>query len=214
MATSMVGSRGPMMGRTGASSGNRATGQLQMGTNHIPQGYQAGQLQQFTPEQMDLFKSLFGQVGGNSQLSKLAGGDQSQFEQLEAPALKQFGQLQAGLASRYSGMGTGARKSSGFQQAQSSAASDFAEKLSSNRMNLQRQALQDLFGMSSNLMNQRPYENYLIRNAPEEKPMWQQLLGGALPIAGAGVGALAGGPMGAYIGGGIGSAASQGFMGY
>lgn len=171
----------PMMGRTGASSGNRATGQQQIGTSSIPKGYAQGQIQNFSPEQMDLFKQLFGQVGPESQLSKLASGDQSQFEQLEAPALKQFGQLQSGLASRFSGMGLGARKSSGFQQAQSSAAQDFAERLQSNRMNLQNQALKDLFGLSGELFGQKPFENYLVPEQQKQLPWWQQLL-----ISGAG----------------------------
>lgn len=176
--SSLYGSRGPMQSRTGAAVGNRTTGSHALGTSTVPSGYAMGQLQQFTPEQMDLFKQLFSQTGSDSQLGKLAMGDQSQFEQLEAPALKQFGQLQSGLASRFSGMGLGAQKSSGFQQAQNSAAQDFAERLQSNRMGLQRQAQQDLFGLSRDLLGQRPYDQFLTQ---KEKPLWQQLLLGLSP---------------------------------
>src|SRR5580698_10554595 len=102
---------------TGANSGNRATG---MQKDVIPKGYQKGQLSQFTPEQMQLFQSMFGQVAPGSYLSKLASGDQSQFDQLEAPAMRQFGELQGNIASRFSaGFGgpgaSSARHRSGFQ---------------------------------------------------------------------------------------------------
>src|SRR5882672_46659 len=81
----------------------------------IPKGYKKGTIQQFTPEQMDLFRSLFGHTGQDSFLSKLAGGDEEAFGQVEAPAMRQFQGLQGQLASRFSGMGMGARRSSGFQ---------------------------------------------------------------------------------------------------
>lgn len=157
-----------LTGGTGLRSGAGMTG------NQIPGGYRSGQLSQFTPEQQQLFQSLFGHLGSNSFLSRLASGDQSQFEQLEAPAMRQFGALQGNIASRFSGMGTGARRSSGFQNTMNSASQDFASQLQSQRMGLQRQALQDLFGMSNTLLNQRPYEQFLV-----EKPMsfLQQLLG-------------------------------------
>lgn len=143
--------------------------------NKIPSGYKAGQMQQFTPEQMQLFKSMFGHVGPDSYLSKLASGDQSTFAEMEAPALKQFSGLQGGLASRFSGMGMGARRSSGFQNTSNQAASDFAQGLQSRRQDLQRQALQDLMGMSQGLLSQKPYENFLT----EKKPSFlQSILGG------------------------------------
>jgi len=147
------------------------------GGDKIPKGYRKGQLQQFTPEQMQLFQSLFGNLGPDSYLSKLANGDESQFEQLEAPALRQLGGLQGGLASRFSGMGTGARRSSGHQLAQGQLASDFSQQLQSQRMGLQRQAMQDLMGFSNDLLNQRPYDRFVT-----EKPQsfWKSLLlGGA-----------------------------------
>lgn len=154
----------------------------------IPKGYSKGSLQQFTPEQMQLFQQMFGHVGPESYLSKLAGGDQETFNQIEAPALRQFSELQGGLASRFSGMGgLGARKSSGFQNTMNSAASNFAQQLQSNRQNLQRQALMDLQGLSGELLGQRPYENFLI--AKQQKPGWGQLAGkflGGLPGAAAG----------------------------
>lgn len=161
----MTGYQGP----TGAAAAKKATG-----GNVIPKGYERGQLQNFTPEQMQLFQQMFGNLGPNSFLSKLAGGDESMFEQLEAPAMRQFQGLQGQLASRFSGMGTGARRSSGFQNTANQATSDFAEQLQSQRMGLQNQAIRDLMGMSNQLLGQKPYEQF---RTPKQKPWWQELLG-------------------------------------
>lgn len=169
--SSLVGNQGMMNMRTmqgsnatgsNAASSSNATGKTTM---QKLGGYRHFQTQQFTPEQMQLFQSLFGQLGPDSFLGKLAGGDQSTFEQLEAPAMRQFGELQGGLASRFSGMGTGARKSSGFQNTANQASSDFAQQLQSNRLGLQRQAMGDLMGFSNQLLGQRPYNQFA-----QEKP--------------------------------------------
>lgn len=146
------------------SSLNSATGFGQK----IPSGYKAGRLQQFSPEQMQLFSQLFSNVSPDSYLSRLAGGDQSLFDEMERPALRQFGALQGNIASRFSGMGSGARRSSGFQNAMNAASSDFAQQLQSNRQNLQQQAIKDLMGLSQSLLNQRPYESFLTKK--QHKP--------------------------------------------
>lgn len=176
--------------------------------NKIPSGYKMGQMQNYTPEMMQLFQSLFSHLGPDSFLSKLAGGDQSLFEEIEAPAHKQFQGLQGQIASRFSGMGMGGRKGSGFQNAMSQAGSDFAQQLQSNRQGLQRQALMDLMGMSNNLLQQKPYENFLVKK--QQKPSW---LAGAAPLAGAGIGAMLGGPAGMAIGGSLGSSFGAGLNG-
>lgn len=151
--------------------------------NKLPKGYSQGQLQQFTPEMMQLFQQLFAHVGPDSFLNKLASGDQSMFEQMEKPALKQFGQLQGGLASKFSGMGLGARKSSGFQNTMNSATSDFAQNLQSQRQNMQMEAIKQLMGMSGDLLNQKPYENFMIKKE-HKKPFWQEMLGLISPVGG------------------------------
>jgi len=183
-------------------------GSMGMGSK-IPKGYEQGRIQQFTPQQMQLFQQMFSHAGPDSFLSKLAGGDQDQFAEVEAPAMKQFAGLQGNLASRFSGMGMGARRSSGFQNTANQAASDFAQGLQSRRMDLQRQALQDLRGLSSDLLGQKPYENFLTE---KQTPFWQKILGGGLGLAGGGIGALFGGPAGAALGGQIGSAAGRAFL--
>lgn len=131
----------------------------------IPSGYKQFSMQQFTPEQLQLFSQLFGLVGPESRLNKLAAGDEGAFAEMEAPALRQFGELQSGLASKFSGIGLGSRRSSGFQNTMTSAAQDFASKLQAERLGLSQQALMDLMNISQMLMGQRPFEKGLV-----EKP--------------------------------------------
>jgi hypothetical protein len=153
--------------------------------NKIPSGFNTGRIQNYTPEQMNLFQSLFSHVAPNSFTSQLAAGQPEAFEQVEGPALRQFNALQGNIASRFSGMGTGARRSSGFQNTMNAASSNFAQDLSSRRQELQRQALLDLMGISEQLLNQRPSEQFIT---PKKKSFLQSLLGGAS----SGIGALSG----------------------
>lgn len=195
---------------TGAGMGSRGTPSIQRGKSKG--GLTPYSMQQFTPEQMQLFQQSFGHVGPESFLNKLAGGDQAQFEQLEAPALKQFSALQGNMASRFSGMGSGARRSSGFQNSMNQAGSDFAQQLQSQRMSLQQQAISDLMRMSGDLMRQNPYENFLMEK-PKKTNWFQSILGGSMPIAGGVLGGMYGGAPGAKLGASIGGAASKGFFG-
>jgi len=192
---------GGMGGTTGANSG------FKQFKEKIPSGYKAGGLQQFDPQQMELYRSLFSQLGPDSFLSKLAGGDQSTMEQMEAPAMRQFQGLQGQLASRFSGMGTGARRSSGFQNTMNQASSDFAQDLQAKRLGLRSQALQELMGMSNNLLGQRPYERFLT-----EKQNKNSGWGGAIGAALGGLGGFAvGGPAGAMGGAQLGYGVGSGF---
>ena len=167
------------------SFGSSVRGSNRGGYNdNVPEGYELGQIQQFTPEQNRLMKSLYPHLGEGSNLSRLASGDQSFFDEIEAPALRQFAGLQGNLASRFSAGGMGGRHSSGFQNAAGAQASDFALQLQSQRQGLTRQALNDLMGMSNQLLNQRPYERTL-----SEKPRewWEAPLTGFAQGAGEGV---------------------------
>ena len=170
------------------------------------------QVQNFTPEQMQLFQRLFGQVAPESGLSRLASGSPEAFEQLEAPAYQQFNEQLGNIANRFSGAGTGARRSSGFQQATSGAAQNFAQQLQAQRLGLQRQAMHDLMGMSQQLLG---HESYLT---PEKKPFWKELLssgaGGIGTIAGGALGSLlgpVGTSLGSMAGGALGSAVGNYF---
>ncbi len=153
-------------------------------------GYQQISSPNLSPEQMSLFQQLMGgsQKGigaGLQNLSGLASGDQSQFEQLEAPAQRQFQELQGGLASRFSRMGSGARRSSGFQNTVTNAGTDLAERLQGKRMGLQQNAIEQLLGIGGKLLGTNLSDNYLI---PKKKPFWQELLGSAAGGIGQGIG--------------------------
>jgi hypothetical protein len=155
-------------------------------------GYHQRQVSTLDPQQQELFSLLFGGLkgglgGGLEHLSKLASGDQSYFGQLEAPALRQFGALQGNLASRFSGMGTGARRSSGFGNATSSAGQQLSESLQSQRMGLQQNAISQLLGLSGSLLGRQNFENVMV---PKQQSGLQQLL--------------------ASLGGGVGQGAGQG----
>lgn len=179
MSSSLYGGRGSTgRGQMGGSTGG----------DKIPSGYRQGQMQQFTPDQMRLFKRLFGMIGPNSYLSQLAEGDEGLFEEMEAPALRQFGQMQSATASRFSGNQPGemsGRRGSGFFNTQGGQAQEFAEKLQGQRQGLQRQAQQDLFNMSQELLGQRPQEKFLVEKQQKQNP-WAQIAGqfaGAIPGA-------------------------------
>lgn len=132
----------------------------------IPGGYKKAQLNNFTPEMMDLFMQMIEHLGPDSFLSKLASGNPEMFEQMEAPAMKQFQELSGQNASRFSGMGMGARKGSGFQNYQNQATSDFAQQLQANRLGLQNEAIGNMQGYANALLGQRPYEKSLAEKGP------------------------------------------------
>jgi hypothetical protein len=133
-------------------------------------GYNTASLSRLSPEQEQLFSLLFGGASpgiasGLKNLTSLAGGGSPEYwEQLEKPALRQFGQLQGNIASRFSGMGSGARKSSGFQNANSSAAMDFSERLQSQRLQMQQDAISKLLGIGNTLLGRDTRENVLVKS--------------------------------------------------
>lgn len=202
-----------MFGNAGSSNPTRSMrGAFQSGRrgDDIPKGYNRGQLQQFVPKQLQQFKKLFSLLGKDSDLFGLASGDEDAFADIEAPAMRQFNELQGGLASRFSGLGMGGRRSSGFQNTSNAAASNFAQDLAAQRQGITRNATRDLFDLSNVLMNQRPYQRFL-----DQKPEKQQKSSGWGGLIGAGVGGVggffAGGPMGAMAGASLGSKIGSGF---
>lgn len=192
-------SYGMNRGPTGKNPGASPTGKA-------PSGYKAFQMQNFTPEQMKLFNQLFSNVGPDSFLSKIAGGDEEAFNQMEAPAWRDFSGVQGNIASRFSGMGTGGRKSSGFQNTMTAAGSNFAQDLQSKRTDLKRQALLDLMGISNQLLNQKPYENFLVPKQKKEGFDWGGAIGAGIGgLGGFAIGGPAGGLTGASLGYNVGS---------
>jgi hypothetical protein len=164
---------------TGSQLGAR-TGGPKVNWGKSSGGFKTGQMQQFTPEQMQLFQQMFGHLGPDSFLGRLAGGDQSQFEEMEAPAWQDFQAGLGQLGSRFAGMGSGSMKSSGFKNTGTAAASQFAQQLQGNRMNVRNNAIESLMNMSNNLLQQKPYENFVT----EKKPSWLESMFGSLLGAG------------------------------
>jgi hypothetical protein len=173
----------------------------------VPKGYSEAKTQKFTPEAIEMLQGLYGHLGPDSWINKMASGDQSAFDEMEAPAMKQFGDLMGGMASKFSGMGMGARKSSGFSNSGTAAASDFAQNLASKRQEMRSNALKDLMGMSHNLMNEQPYETSLVEKQKKETPWWQT---GLTALAGA-AGTAIGGPLGGAAAGWVSNAATNAF---
>lgn len=177
------------------------------GMPKAPKGYK--RFQQYTPEAMQLYKQMFSQVNPESYLSRLAGGDEELYAQMEEPAMRQLSQLEGGLASRFSGMGLGARQGSGFKLQSGQLAADFAKDLQSQRLALRQQAIRELMGLSSDLLEKQPYG--LVKK--QYKPnWWQSLMSGFAPAIGAGVGGYYGGNKGAQTGLQAGSAFGEGLL--
>lgn len=149
----------------------------QYGTK-TPKGYSQYSLPTMNPQQQQYYGEQFGAVQPGvmdaiSQLRKMAGGDESYYNQLEAPAYRNFAQGIGQLGSRFAGMGMGATGSSGFKNAGAGMATDLSTSLQSQRMNLQQQAMQELLGLSGQLMGRQTHEYGLARKAPS---LWESLL--------------------------------------
>lgn len=171
-----------MSASTGMASGLKGTGYRQF--NVPTKG----------PEQMNLFRDVAGRAqpgigSGVDFLSQLAQGDPSLFDKLEAPALRQFGQLQGNIASRFSGMGSGARHSSGFQNTVNAAGQSLSESLAAQRMGYQSDAVKQLLGLYQELMGEEHFNTGLV---PKKKKWWEELLGGLSGGIGHGLGVGAG----------------------
>jgi hypothetical protein len=159
-----------------------------------PKGYEKYSLPTMDPGTAQFQQQLLGAVkpgamSGMDFLSKLAGGDQSMFQQMEAPAFRQFEGAMGQLGSRFAGMGMGANKSSGMRLSAGGMASDLAQSLQSQRMGMQQNAIQQLMSMSQNLM-QNPTQAYGLAQKPV--PVWAQLLGSGIGATGTAAGGLLG----------------------
>ncbi len=187
--------------------GRGSMGSRGSGGNKIPEGYEMGKINQFNPKQQKLFNNLTELAKPGSYLWRLMNGEEEAFEEGEAPAHRMFEEKLGQLGSRYSQLAPGAmsaQRGSGFQKATGQLASDFAQDLAARRQDLQRQAMLDLRGLSSELLGYRPKEKFLVKNQYQQEEQdsggdfQQGLIGG---VTGAGAGYLTGGPPGAVAGG-------------
>lgn len=122
----------------------------------VPSGYKAFNIPAIDPSQQRIFTSLQSSLepflqGAVGRLGQRSEGSPEMWEQLEAPAFSQFGKLMGNLSSRFSE--GGGRRSSGFQHATGGAASDLAQSLASNRMQIQDKATQELMNLADTLLS-------------------------------------------------------------
>jgi hypothetical protein len=146
-----------MSSPTGSSAGSQSIS-----------GHSLKSIPNFTPQMMKLFESLLGGVGGGANaglghLSKLASGDESAFQEMEAPAYASFNKTLGTIGSRFSQYG--AQDSSAFQNAVSGAGGDLAQQLQGQRSQVQTDAISKLLGFSNQLLGQKPYENVLQKDS-------------------------------------------------
>lgn len=163
-----------------------------------PSGYEIANVQQYTPETLNLYNKLLSSVSGSylpsgiGKLGKLAAGDEAAFSQVEKPYYSALQKALGQSAGRFSQYGTGA-----FQQAQAGAGQSLRENLAAQRQQISMNALQSLLGLSQSIFSNQPYENVLV---PEkERSSWLPVIAGAL--TGAGIR----GPAGAYTGATVGA---------
>jgi hypothetical protein len=174
--TTSLSGGGPIKSNFGAAGSTYGKGKIS--------GHKYAQLPTMSPEQSSFFKALLGQVQpgalqGTDFLSRLAGGDEDLYSQLEKPAFTAFNQAGAQLGSRFSGLGMGAQNSSGFQNSLAGAAGELGERLASQRMGLQQNAIAELLGLSKSLLGESTFQNFLV--PPRQKsPGFLDSLGGGI----------------------------------
>jgi hypothetical protein len=136
------------------------------------------------PQQRQLLEQLLGGLGettgqGFDFLSKILGGDTSQFE---APLMRQFyEQTVPGIAERFSGMGVGAQGSSAFGQQMGAAGAGLAEQLGALRGQLGLQGLSHLQGLMGQGLGSRAFESIY-------RPSTSGFIGGTASGIGTGIG--------------------------
>ena len=145
------------------------------------------QLPAISPEQQELLSDLIGQIRGPltegiSGLQQILAGEPEAFEAFEKPAMRQFEeQIVPGIAERFTGMGTGAQRSSAFAQALGKAGESLSERLAAQRGAMQQQAM----GQLSQLLGlglRQPTFGYQMQ------PGTPGFLGALAPALGTGVG--------------------------
>jgi len=161
----------------------------------LPHNYEIGRIQRFTPEQQKIHKYMHDLVGPSGFLSKIAGGDESFFQEMEAPALRQHSAISGGAASRFGNLGMGSAKSGAFSMPGSSF-KDFAAALKANRTQQRMDAINSLMSGSNAYLSHKPTETLLV---PENDPFTKYSKIGPT-VFGAGGGALQGGAMGGWPG--------------
>lgn len=176
--------------KKGFESGRKKVGRLD--AELIPKGYEKFKTKQYEPEQLDIWKQIYKNLGRESYLQRLAGGDEELFEEMEEPAWRKFSEAQGQIGSRYSQLAPGAmsaQRGSGFKQRQGALGREFAENLTARRQELKSKAMEDLMKFSEMFLQQKPFERGLAAKPKKEGFDWGQVassaIQGAATVAGA-----------------------------
>lgn len=127
-------------------------------------GYNVSQLGLLDPQQQQIFQSLAGSLGGGlgpllGMLQEQAMGRGQAFEPGEQAATKFFReQVTPRIAEQQTAMG-GARTSGMLNRLQE-AGTGLAEQLAMNRQQLQQQAMQNLLGLSQNILGTKTQQQF------------------------------------------------------
>lgn len=135
-------------------------------------------VKQFTPEQMQMLKSITDALmdqGGGFQgafnvLNQYLNPESDVYKSLEAPYLRQFEQETVPmLAERFAGFGGGmggGLSSSGFGQALGAAGAGLQENLAAMKTGLQRQSAGDIFGLMQQALGAQPFGYERVQGGP------------------------------------------------
>lgn len=172
-------------------------------------GYKTYSLPNLTQEQQGVIQQQLPQMGqgtrsGIDYYNKLASGDQSMFQDIEAPAYEAFNKLLGQVGSRFSQYG--GRDSSAFQNAIAGAGGELSQNLASQRNNLRQSAIDKLLGQQNQLLGIKAFETGLQPKNRKQGFDWGGMLQALAPI----LGGMMGGPPGAMAG----SAAAGGMSAY
>lgn len=185
----------------------KPTNQGVSGGSILPHNYEVGSIQKFTPEQLKIRQYMHDLIGPEGYLSKIAGGDEDFFREMEAPALRQQQGIMSGATSRFGNLGMGSAKSGAFSMPTTSF-KDFAKALQASRTQQRMNATNSLMSGSNQFLSNNPREQFLLPEVDEFK-------GSKLPstVFGAAGGAMQGASVagwpGAILGGVYG-----GYQGY
>jgi hypothetical protein len=142
----------------------------------IPKGTELFQLEQYDPEQYERYAEAHRDIDPNSDLYKLAHGDEELLRRGEEPAWRDYQKAQGLLGSRFAEFAPGAMsatKGTGFENASSALQKEFLENQQKERQRIQREAESDLNRYRHELLGERPVERGLYQE-PQKPPKYRE----------------------------------------
>ncbi len=153
--------------------------------------------QQYQNSTLQMLNQMLGKGGGvgqaNNFLQQLLSGSPEAFQNFEAPYMRQFNQeIVPGIAERFSGMGSGAQRSSAFQQSLGQAGAGLSQNLASMRSGMQMNGISQLLNMLQSLNPTAMKDSFAYMQNPGSQGFLAPMLGAALGGMTGGLGQLGG----------------------